>query len=94
MRKIEYSSAFKKDFKRELKGKYQKNLDSRLQEVVSCLIKDQILAVNYQDHELLGKWAGYRECHLWPNLLLIYQKLGTNLLKLVRLGSHSELFKS
>lgn len=39
-----------------------------------------------------GDWAGYRECHLKPDLLLIYGKLGADTLRLARLGSHSELF--
>jgi mRNA interferase YafQ len=41
---------------------------------------------------LTGDWAGYRECHLKPDLLLIYRKIGEETLTLARLGSHSELF--
>jgi mRNA interferase YafQ len=41
---------------------------------------------------LSGDWAGYRECHVKPNLLLIYRKVDQDTLRLARLGSHSELF--
>jgi mRNA interferase YafQ len=41
---------------------------------------------------LSGNWAGYRECHLKPDLLLIYCKPDASTLRLARLGSHSELF--
>ena len=47
---------------------------------------------SYRDHALSGKWAGYRECHIKPDLLLIYRKVNTDTLRLARLGSHSELF--
>nr|WP_312842969.1 type II toxin-antitoxin system YafQ family toxin [Klebsiella pneumoniae] len=39
-----------------------------------------------------GDWAGYRECHIKPDLLLIYRKSDADTLRLARLGSHSELF--
>jgi mRNA interferase YafQ len=41
---------------------------------------------------LSGEWAGYRECHLKPGLLLIYRKPDAGSLRLARLGSYSELF--
>ncbi|HMU31204.1 MAG TPA: type II toxin-antitoxin system YafQ family toxin, partial [Nitrospira sp.] len=43
-------------------------------------------------HDLSGDWAGYRECHIKPDLLLIYRKSDSDTLRLARLGSHSELF--
>ncbi|ENY1010430.1 type II toxin-antitoxin system YafQ family toxin [Pseudomonas aeruginosa] len=45
-----------------------------------------------RDHDLSGDWAGYRECHIKPDLLLIYRKSDADTLRLARLGSHSELF--
>jgi mRNA interferase YafQ len=42
---------------------------------------------------LSGNTSGYRDCHLWPDLLLIYGKPSPDVLRLVRLGSHSELFE-
>lgn len=91
MRKIERPTAFKKDFKRESKGKYRATLDDDLLTLLRCLVKDQPLDPRYRDHDLSGNWAGYRECHIKPDFLLIYRK-SDDVLKLARLGSHSELF--
>jgi mRNA interferase YafQ len=44
------------------------------------------------DHALSGDRENHRECHIWPDLLLIYSKTSPDVLRLVRLGSHSELF--
>ena len=92
MRTIERSTAFKKDFKREFKGKYQKVLNDDLLAVLVVLANDGVLDVKYRDHELTGEWITYRECHIKPNLLLIYCKMEENSLRLARLGSHSALF--
>lgn len=53
---------------------------------------DQPLDARHRDHDLSGDWAGYRECHVKPDLLLIYRKSDSDALRLARLGSHSELF--
>ena len=50
------------------------------------------LDARYRDHDLSGDWAGYRECHIKPDLLLIYRKSGSDILRLARLGSHGEIF--
>lgn len=92
MRTIERSSAFRRDYKRESKGRHRTTLDQDLFPVVSALIDDQPLEMRYRDHALSGEWSGYRECHLKPDLLLIYRKPDEGSLWLVRLGSHSDLF--
>ncbi len=92
MRTIERSTAFKRDYKRESKSKYCAVLDMLLKEVLVALATDQSLATHYRDHQLGGNLTSYRECHIKPDLLLIYRKLETNTLQLVRLGSHGELF--
>lgn len=92
MRTIERSSLFKRDYKREAKGRYRSILDAELMTIFTLLIADHVLDTKYRDHELIGTWLGYRECHIKPDLLLIYQKLDSDSLKLARLGSHSELF--
>jgi mRNA interferase YafQ len=92
MRTIDRPSSFKRDYKREAKGRYRKTLDVALVPVLTALVTDQTLAPRYRDHDLTGDWAGHRECHLKPDLLLIYRKIGDESLTLVRLGSHSELF--
>ena len=92
MRTIERSTAFKKDFKRESKGKYQKLLNDDLLAVLLVLANEGVLDVKYRDHDLTGDWLTYRECHIKPDLLLIYRKMPENGLRLAILGSHSELF--
>jgi mRNA interferase YafQ len=92
MRVIERATAFKRDYKREAKGQHRTQLDSVLKSVLTALMTDQPLAAKYRDHDLGGDWSGYRECHLKPDLLLIYRKSDAITLRLARLGSHSELF--
>ena len=92
MRTIERASAFKRDYKREAKGKHRAVLGDLLKPVLIALVTDQALEAKYRDHDLSGDWAGYRECHIKPDLLLIYRKSEPDTLKLARLGSHSELF--
>jgi mRNA interferase YafQ len=92
MRTIERSTAFKRDFKRETRGRYRATLEDILKPVLTGLVTDQPLDERYRDHDLSGQWAGYRECHIKPDLLLIYSKTDNNILRLARLGSHSELF--
>lgn len=88
---IRKTSQFKKDYKRESRGRYGQILDELLSNVITSLISDAPLPFHYRDHALSGNWANYRDCHLKPDLVLIY-KIDTDALVLVRLGSHSELF--
>ena len=92
MRAIDRATSFKRDYKREAKGQHRATLDSELKPVIVALVTDQPLAPKYRDHELGGDWKGYRECHVKPDLLLIYRKLDADILRLARLGSHSALF--
>lgn len=92
MRTIERASAFKRDYKREAKGQHRTTLDSDLKPVLVALLTDQPLNTSYRDHDLTGNWANYRECHIKPDLLLIYRQTDADTLRLARLGSHSELF--
>ena len=92
MRTIDRQSNFKRDFKRErLSGKH-KDFDGLMSDVLRFLLADVPLPERYNDHGLTGNWIGFRECHIKPDLLLIYEKVGADILMLVRLGSHSELF--
>jgi mRNA interferase YafQ len=86
MRTIDCSTAFKRDFKKH------GEIDAALIEVLYQLINDEELPEKYRDHTLSGDWSGYRECHVKPDLLLIYKKPEEYILRLARLGSHSELF--
>lgn len=92
MREIERSSEFKRDYKRESKGIHRATVVNDLPQILTALATDTPLDTNYRDHNLSSNWAGYRECHIKPDLLLIYRKSGTDVLRLARLGSHSELF--
>lgn len=91
MRRIERTSQFKRDYRRELKGRHRTSLDAVLFPVLVALANDQPLESRHHDHALSGEWKDFRDCHLKPDLVLIYQKHGTDKLRLVRLGSHSEL---
>lgn len=92
MRRIERTGAFRRDFKREKRGSHRRDIDSLVSDVVSLLAEDKALSEKNRDHGLSGDWRDYRECHLKPDLLLIYRKPDAQVLQLVRMGSHSELF--
>ncbi|HGJ5854465.1 type II toxin-antitoxin system YafQ family toxin (plasmid) [Arsenophonus nasoniae] len=92
MRTIERSVTFKRDYKREAKGRHRNNLDKVLISVITSLVIDEPLKTSHRDHDLIGKWSGHRECHIKPDLLLIYRKPDSETLQLVRLGSHAQLF--
>ena len=92
MREIRRSTALHRDYKRERAGHHGDQLDALLAAVLSKLAVDVPLPPANRDHQLTGEWKGYRDCHLRPDLLLIYRKPDPNTLDLVRLGSHSELF--
>ena len=92
MRTTNRSSAFRRDFKRVQASPRHRDLPSLLSELVDLLAADRPFPQRHRDHALVGHWSGYRECHVKPDLLLVYEKIGTDRLDLVRLGSHSELF--
>jgi mRNA interferase YafQ len=92
MREIERSTHFKRDYKREAKGQHRATLDDDLVPILEALASDKLLEPRHHDHDLSGDWRGYRECHVKPDLLLIYKKPDKEILQLARLGSHSELF--
>ena len=94
MRTIKQTRQFKKDLKREAKGQYRQVLQAEFVAVLEMLAQDQALPVKYRDHALTGQWQDFRDCHIKPDLVLIYQKTDQDellVLSLVRLGSHSEL---
>ena len=91
MRTIERTSQFKRDYRRESRGRYGASLDGTLVPVLEALAQDVPIERRHHDHALSGEWADHRDCHVRPDLVLIYQKPDVNTLRLVRLGSHSEL---
>lgn len=87
---IKYHTMFKKDFKRLKKRGYD---ISRLEKTVELLANEVPLPEQFKDHNLSGNYNGFRECHIAPDWLLIYQVNNNELvLVLSRTGSHSDLF--
>ena len=91
MRKIKYTARFRRDYRREKCGRHSKKLDALLMEVVNLLAADMPLPRRNFDHPLSGEWNDHRDCHIRPDLVLLYRKPDDDSLELVRLGSHSEL---
>jgi mRNA interferase YafQ len=91
MRTIRYTNRFKRDYKREKAGQRGKTLDGELNEIIRLIAADAPLPRRHFDHPLSGEWRDHRDCHVRPDLILIYRKPDDKNLDLVRLGSHSEL---
>jgi mRNA interferase YafQ len=91
MRTIKQISQFKRDFKRESKGKYRKTLADDFKVVLLLLLSDAALPKKYFDHAMIGDWKDHCNCHIKPDLILMYRLPDDETLQLVRLGSHSEL---
>ncbi|MFZ2854021.1 MAG: type II toxin-antitoxin system YafQ family toxin [Rhodocyclaceae bacterium] len=91
MRTIEPTGQFKRDYKREAKGLHRQTLASDFADVIAALANDQPLTEKHRDHALTGDWKDHRDCHIKPDLVLIYRKSNDAVLQLVRLGSHSAL---
>ena len=84
------SNRFKKDLKQAMKRGYQMSL---LEDVVNKLAAREPLDEKYRDHLLTGDYGGFRECHITPDWLLVYQIRENELiLFLSRTGTHSDLF--
>ncbi len=91
MRTIEHTGQFKRDVKRELKGRHRATLSGDLAAVLERLACDLPLEARHRDHALIGDWHDHRDCHIRPDLVLIYRLPDPATIQLVRLGSHAEL---
>jgi mRNA interferase YafQ len=91
VRTIERTAQFRRDYKRERKGRHGQSIDTDLVALLTALANDLPLEPRHRDHALTGDWNDHRDCHVKPDLVLIYQKPAPGTLRLVRLGSHSEL---
>jgi mRNA interferase YafQ len=90
MRKLKTTSAFRKDLKK-LNTKEAKDTT----DIIVKLQKDEVLEEKFRDHALHGNYAGFRECHVHPDLLLVYKKGSENeilILTLYRISSHTNIF--
>jgi mRNA interferase YafQ len=92
MRRIEETAGFRRDLRRIKSRSDRQLVGALLAEVISRLRNDTPLPARNADHNLSGPWAGFRDCHVRPDLILIYRKFD-NVLQLVRLNSHSDLFR-
>lgn len=93
---FKYNLRFTTRFKKHLKQIAKRNIDNvrKINDVVNSLQQGKTLEARFKDHALVGNWTGHRECHILPDLLLIY-KIEENILilELVDTGSHADLFE-
>ena len=76
MRTIEWTGQFKRDYKRESKGRYSTTLDDDLFPIVGCLANDLLLEPRYRDHSLSCDWKDYRDCQIKPDFVLnVFERL-------------------
>ncbi len=90
MREIRKSTQFKKDYKR---FKNNKQFVEHLFTLVRLLAEGKPIPEDFKPHQLKGKWKNYMECHVENDTLLIWYDKQHDVVELVRLGSHSELFE-
>ena len=88
-KKLKQSSQFKKDLKKYI---HQPSKLLALKTVTVALEKTGCVPPEYKPHLLSGNYKGYMECHVEDNFLLIWIDETSNIIKLVRLGTHHELF--
>ena len=88
MLEVRYSTRFKKDFKTCVKRRCRME---KLQQVIDILRIPDTLPPKNADHNLAGNYAGFRECHIEPDWLLVYCQRGNELF-LYRTGTHADLF--
>jgi len=92
--KIKPSTQFKKDLKRIQKSGKKKNDLKEIKRIIDELAIPAALPKKNKDHPLSGEYFKYRECHIFPDLLLVYnQDDDQQKLFIYRIGSHSELFR-
>ncbi len=78
-------------FEAKRKGPHRQAPQRDFVAIAAALANGQPLSEQHRDHAPTGEWKDHRDCHVKPDLVLIYRKLAADVLQLVRLGSHSEL---
>jgi mRNA interferase YafQ len=86
---LRYTASFKKDYKRLQKRGYDM---AKLRQVLEHLVSGETHEEQYKNHPLRGSYAGARDCHVEPDWVLIYAIMGEEL-RLLRTGTHADLFK-
>lgn len=89
MNTLKLTSQFKKDLKRY---KHRTEVIDKLEAILNLLAQGLPIPETNRPHLLSGNYNGYMECHVESNTLLIWWDKETGIIKLVRFGSHSELF--
>ena len=90
---VKFTSRFKKDYKLIKKRGYDDSEMFNVIDLIASGTNEEILKKQYDDHALSGNWHGYRECHIKPDWLLIYELVEDVLvLSLSRTGTHSDIF--
>lgn len=89
MKELRKTSQFKKDFKRICKDMEKVKM---LFSIVDKLVNDEEIPAENKPHPLKGEWKDFMECHIGDDYLLIWYDKEQDTIKLIRLGSHSELF--
>jgi mRNA interferase YafQ len=93
MRTIKAVRSFKRDYNKRLAKTFGgvQVLDAALRPIVVTLANDLPLTEQHCDHAMISNWKDHRNCHVRPDIVLIYRKPDDERLQLVRLGSHAEL---
>ncbi|GGN20717.1 MULTISPECIES: type II toxin-antitoxin system YafQ family toxin [Marinomonas] len=89
MYQLVYSTQFKKDFKKITKMPIADIIE--VGNIISRLQRGESLDTKHVNHPLTGNWLGFKDCHIKPDLVLIYRVID-NALQLARIGSHSDVF--
>lgn len=91
---VKFTSKFKKDYKLYQKRGYDMDKIKKVITLLASGTNQDILINEYKDHALKGNWKGFRECHIAPDWLLVYEIIeNICVLSLVRTGSHSDLLE-
>ncbi|QIM62514.1 addiction module toxin RelE [Pasteurellaceae bacterium Orientalotternb1] len=90
---LKLTVAHTKDFKRDFaKLSLKQVLSPEFTEVMYLLQRNLELPAKYKDHALKGDMMGFRDCHIFSDLVLIYRIVDNNRLELIRVNTHSEIF--
>jgi mRNA interferase YafQ len=90
---LKYKLVYSKRFKQDVRKLNRKKIDE-LKQILKRLSEGEILPEKFRCHKLVGKFKGNMECHISPDQLLIYSiDDDIMILKCIRTGSHSDLFK-
>jgi len=91
---MEYSLEFTKQYLKDLRLARKRGLDeNKLNEIIKKLLCGESLPPKNKDHALKGVFAGFSECHISPDWLLMYSKDSVlKIVELTRTGTHSDLF--